>query len=438
MNRAVEVSILLALAAATVSAQHWELEQVDTIGGMGAGLHMRRDPDGRLCLAYYHESTKAIRWAHRDGVWLFEDPDIPAVAAEPDENGFSFALGPGGQVGLAYQVDAEGIVYAQRRDSVWEYELVGDDTGARRFRYSPRLGFDTSGVPNVLFGEWSLMHAVRLESAWVLAVAAPGGGDWNRVYTPQQLATDRGNRLHAFSLLCWNWPAPTMTVFGADIILSMHAETAGWTHRRLAGNAGFDFSAMTMALPPDDEPAVCYMQTGDPTGFFYNDIMLEPHVTNARLAVDSLARPHIAYVNGAFLYRYLDNGRWHVSTILEDRPVFAGDVVFDSLGQPLVAYHLPDRGVWLARGIGIVGVEDVPRDDILAIVPNPTIIRGVLDRAGLGHGPALLDISGRKVMDLQSGENDVRHLAPGVYFIRTEGPRGQGVEGSSRKVVIQR
>jgi hypothetical protein len=62
----------------------------------------------------------------------------------------------------------------------------------------------------------------------------------------------------------------------------------------------------------------------------------------------------------------------------------------------------------------------------------------------------LLDITGRKVMDLAPGENDIRHLAPGVYFVREEGPRiepsdgtcedaEQGSEGPSvRKVVIQR
>jgi len=30
----------------------------------------------------------------------------------------------------------------------------------------------------------------------------------------------------------------------------------------------------------------------------------------------------------------------------------------------------------------------------------------------------LLDISGRKVLDLKPGANDVRQLAPGVYFVR--------------------
>ena len=32
----------------------------------------------------------------------------------------------------------------------------------------------------------------------------------------------------------------------------------------------------------------------------------------------------------------------------------------------------------------------------------------------------LLDISGRRVMDLSPGSNDIRHLRPGVYFVRRE------------------
>ncbi|HDQ99582.1 MAG TPA: hypothetical protein ENN51_04775 [candidate division WOR-3 bacterium] len=100
---------------------------------------------------------------------------------------------------------------------------------------------------------------------------------------------------------------------------------------------------------------------------------------------------------------------------------------------------------------GIVGPGGTPAGTKPVV---PTIVRGslVLPRdIGAGHSPILpgesglcpkpaqlLDATGRKVMDLQPGDNDVRHLAPGVYFIRAEGPRGQGVEGSSRKVVIQR
>jgi DNA-binding beta-propeller fold protein YncE len=51
--------------------------------------------------------------------------------------------------------------------------------------------------------------------------------------------------------------------------------------------------------------------------------------------------------------------------------------------------------------------------------------------------PALLDVSGREVMVLNPGPNDISRLAPGVYFVREEG-RGAGGVGRTRKVVIAR
>lgn len=59
----------------------------------------------------------------------------------------------------------------------------------------------------------------------------------------------------------------------------------------------------------------------------------------------------------------------------------------------------------------------------------------------------LLDITGRKVMELQPGEAaprsggdvvyDVRHLSPVVYFVRAQELRGQGVEGANvRKLIV--
>lgn len=51
------------------------------------------------------------------------------------------------------------------------------------------------------------------------------------------------------------------------------------------------------------------------------------------------------------------------------------------------------------------------------------IVRGVLLREAYGtrhkaHGAELLNISGRRVMELKRGANDVRALVPGVYFVR--------------------
>jgi len=63
--------------------------------------------------------------------------------------------------------------------------------------------------------------------------------------------------------------------------------------------------------------------------------------------------------------------------------------------------------------------------------PGATVVRGVLPLAG-GRPAELFDASGRKVMDLAPGDNDVRQLAPDVYFLRPEagGPAG--------KVIVQR
>jgi len=72
--------------------------------------------------------------------------------------------------------------------------------------------------------------------------------------------------------------------------------------------------------------------------------------------------------------------------------------------------------------------------------PLPTIVRGVLllpEAVGdkrLAVGAHLLDISGRKVLDLKPGTNDVRALAPGVYFVRTA--QAQAQAQAVRKVVL--
>jgi hypothetical protein len=53
----------------------------------------------------------------------------------------------------------------------------------------------------------------------------------------------------------------------------------------------------------------------------------------------------------------------------------------------------------------------------------PTVVRGSFNlqpaMCNLQSEIALLDISGRRVTVLHSGSNDVSHLAPGVYFVRS-------------------
>lgn len=69
---------------------------------------------------------------------------------------------------------------------------------------------------------------------------------------------------------------------------------------------------------------------------------------------------------------------------------------------------------------------------------GPSIVRGVLVLGAVGSRQQtadraeLLDVSGQKVLDLHSGANDVRALAPGVYFYRLD----TGAGSNSRKIVV--
>jgi len=91
--------------------------------------------------------------------------------------------------------------------------------------------------------------------------------------------------------------------------------------------------------------------------------------------------------------------------------------------------------VFLRRNIPAAGVEE--RHDPQASSPKPqaTLVRGVLNlqsaTCNLKSEIALLDASGRRVMSLHAGPNDVSSLAPGAYFVREDG-LGIGGWGSGK------
>jgi hypothetical protein len=69
-------------------------------------------------------------------------------------------------------------------------------------------------------------------------------------------------------------------------------------------------------------------------------------------------------------------------------------------------------------------LEEVARPEV-RMTKLPTIIRGVLflpEASGEKREARceLLDVSGRRVLDLKPGANDVSRLSPGVYFVHEE------------------
>jgi len=100
------------------------------------------------------------------------------------------------------------------------------------------------------------------------------------------------------------------------------------------------------------------------------------------------------------------------------------------------------------------GVQETMNDergtmDVIATIIHGVLVLGAVDsRQHTAYRAELLDITGRRVLDLHHGPNDVRSLAPGVYFVITPSsssspPEGEmdGVRGPSavtvRKIVIE-
>jgi DNA-binding beta-propeller fold protein YncE len=145
------------------------------------------------------------------------------------------------------------------------------------------------------------------------------------------------------------------------------------------------------------------------------------------------------------LYCLYQDGEWIMAVDCRS-DTFAGMVELD--GEPFSFAWAPDQRrlfvslsnmsqVAVINDSLTVGLADRPgsgnAEDRLQ---SPTLLSGVLrleDRIRGGEcRTELFDITGRRVMDLKPGENDIRRVAPGVYFVRRE------TDNTTTKVVVQR
>jgi aminopeptidase N len=97
-----------------------------------------------------------------------------------------------------------------------------------------------------------------------------------------------------------------------------------------------------------------------------------------------------------------------------------------------------DPGNWVLDSSFVTGIQETPSAGLRMSNAGPTIIRGVLllprdmtETARVSDRvprPTLVDVSGRMVLGLHAGPNDVSSLAPGVYYVMPG-------DGRPRKIV---
>jgi hypothetical protein len=103
-----------------------------------------------------------------------------------------------------------------------------------------------------------------------------------------------------------------------------------------------------------------------------------------------------------------------------------------AMGRDYEAYRL-----WGRLDV-VPGIEEGPKPQSTSFRFGPTIVRSVLNlpAAAFSLHYSLFSLAGQKVMDLHVGANDVRSLAPGVYFVQAAGREQSAV--SRQKVIVTR
>ncbi|UCG43142.1 MAG: hypothetical protein JSU73_00570 [candidate division WOR-3 bacterium] len=423
MSRRSPILFLTILVVGVAVAQHWEFEQVDSLPA-GWGVGIRRRPDGGLQLCYSTSQPRAVWFAFKDSIWHREIVDTFDGAP-------SFDVSQDGKVAMVY---AQFLVvkYAVRTDTGWVTEEV------TRWGLSPKMSFDLDNSPFVLYASsYPLVYAAwRTDSGWISEVAVPPtpglvGEGWCS-FGPA--AFDSGNHpwvcagedVEFNSQLWWGF-------------VHLRTKRDTWEEVWTVGGSHRHSVGLAVAVDPLDAAVPCYYLGPEGSIYVSSEVVEQAWALQAALRFDEAGQPHVAYpsVWEGVRYAYRTSLGWHVTTV-DTGWAACCDFVLSDDGQPIVAYCRSD-GVWLAKGEDVVGVAQ----QIPVVVPrsrDATIVRGSLSLPGSSSSlptSSLLDATGRKVVDLRPGENDIRHVAPGVYFVRSAGS-GERSAVSVRKVVVQR
>ncbi|GEM_PF-2295316 len=405
-------------------AQHWEFEQVDT--GVMRSPTIARMADGRICLSYMSEDS-VVQVAFKDSAWHREVVGRMEGYASP-----AIAVGPHGTVGVVY--DSGGICYAVRNDTEWVHERLPPAGLA------PRLSYDSADVPLVVSGRtdsdaW-VFASTREDTRWTTATLLCAGPGFylDESHTAGRFSHD--NVAHVFTYDYWELDL----AWGSDLRL-FEGYGDEWRVTRDSSLPSWGYQAWALALDTVDVPAYCFTYLGG--GLYLLDQCIDTIAWGVALQFDTLNRPHIAYVAsfwhpGRLKYAYRTRGTWFISEVPDTCAVDGCDLLLDSLAEPLIAYVRADGGLWLARGVDVVGQSEESKPQAASLKPQATVVRGVLlldgdcPRTGTVPKAVLLDISGRKVLDLRVGANDVSRLARGVYFMREA--QAQAI----RKIIVAR
>ena len=357
---------------------------------------MGRDASGRMWAAWYKDLDSGGVWAaFRDSAGWHASRVYGSYAAGP----MSFASDAAGNWYLGFAVLTPYLEYAYSSavcsrwtgDS-WEsprYIARGDSVPFETNFYAPKL------VTRPDSGLWA-----------VYEMSIGGSSRISRMKIVQR-DTVRGRWIA-------NGTDPVATADSAGRLWILYSELAQhWvTSQMIVDSVGVDTQLITDVA---EGPACVTCAGGHVDGLVW---MVWPHYTS-----------HRVMANFAFETEWFLSGQVSDSAGVPKGIAAVNERVY-------VVFRTPDGRLYSVYGKSTPGIQHQP-GPVTTASRHPSIVRGVLflpQASGVKReaSSVLLDISGRQVLDLRAGANDVRALPAGVYFVRQE------VGNRIAKVVIQR
>jgi hypothetical protein len=157
---------------------------------------------------------------------------------------------------------------------------------------------------------------------------------------------------------------------------------------------------------------------------------------------------HVAYrawPTGQFVINYrgsTDNGQtWAAETALTTVAGMGTSCLAASGSRAhLLLYDNRDGNfeMYYKRNLTAGGIEEREKSEVRRVKDEATIVRGILllPASPFTLHSSLFALSGRKVLTLRPGPNDISRLAPGVYFVREA--QAQAQARAVRKFLVQR
>ena len=424
------------LLAALAFGQSWVVEQVDSTAASGSPVELVKAADGRLWAGYGTKSGAARVACLGDSGWSFTD--VCATAKLPSTYYRPFlAASPHGELCLACYDSGAGTNRL--------YRMIGDTWRSQPNPFNDSepfntVAYDTSGrlytliASNAGGASFSVGH--ETDSGWTASfvVSLPAYGFFQK--SPVGLLTAGADGSPWFLGFCGWWEA-VMSDYETDLL---HFAGDSWTSAWDVHSG--DLTPIPLALVPhgDGVGNLTWLASIRCDSERIASAYGYPPVAGLAYSADGV--PLVAWIpySPAVPTFAFKTDRWRTESI--PGPVGSGgiDIDSDTAGQVVIVYSTQDSGLWCARAMGsdVIGVKESSKPQATSRKPAATVIRNALwlTPSPSTSSSCLLDISGRKVLGLHCGANDVSRLAPGVYFVREA--QAQAQAQAIRKIVITR